>query len=156
NETLSPAPHLDGDSRCHETLSGQVVGTPAYMAPEQASGSAEEIDARTDVYGLGAILFEILTSRPPYTGVDTRDVLRQVLEKESPRPEQYRSDVPAALAAVCRRALARDPANGYQSASELAKEVQRWLADEPVTDHRESIFSQLQRWSRRHKPVLSA
>jgi WD40 repeat protein/serine/threonine protein kinase len=137
------------------TLAGQVVGTPAYMAPEQAAGRPGRVDCRTDVYGLGAILYEILTGRPPFPGDDPREVLRQVREQEPPRPEAVCRRVPAALAAVCRRALARDPAARYPSAADLGREVQRWLADEPVTAYREPTWSRLQRWARRHKPTVA-
>jgi WD40 repeat protein/serine/threonine protein kinase len=138
-----------------QTLAGQVVGTPAYMAPEQASGRLDLIDCRTDVFGLGAILYEILTGQPPFTGVDTKEILGKVRRGVPPAPEAVRSGVPAALAAVCRRALARDPAQRYPSAAELGHEVQRWLADEPVSAHREGPVARLKRWGRRHKPAVA-
>ena len=108
------------------------------------------------MYGLGAILYEILTGRPPYSGADAREVLRQVREREPTPPEGVRPDVPPALAAVCRRAMARDPAGRYESAGQLAHEVQRWLADEPVAAYAESWRACARRWARRHKPILSA
>jgi WD40 repeat protein len=132
------------------------MGTPAYMAPEQAAGRQDLVDCRTDVYGLGAILYEILTGRPPFIGDDPREVLRQVREQEPPRTEAVCPGVPPALAAVCRRALARDPGKRYPSAAELGHEVQRWLADEPVAAYRESPAARLRRWGRRHKPAVAA
>jgi WD40 repeat protein/serine/threonine protein kinase len=146
---------LDPTAPPDQTLLGQVVGTPAYMAPEQAASRPDLIDCRTDVYGLGAILYEILTGRPPFTGEDNREVLRQVREKEPPRPEAVCPGVPPALAAVCLRALARDRANRYPSATDLAREVQRWLADEPVAAYRDPPPARLRRWARRHKPVVA-
>ena len=137
------------------SLAGQVLGTPAYMAPEQAEGRLDQIDCRTDVYGLGAILYEILTGGPPFTGTDPRDVLRQVREKDPPRADAVCAGVPPALAAVCRRALARDPNNRYPLATDLGREVQRWLADEPVTAYRESPRARLRRWTRRHQPAMA-
>ncbi|MBO0699210.1 MAG: serine/threonine protein kinase, partial [Zavarzinella sp.] len=107
-----------------QTLAGTVVGTPAYMAPEQAEGRADRIDVRTDVYGLGAILFEVLTGRPPFTGADSREVLRKARAGEFPRPEAIAPGAPPPLAAVCRRAMARDPDQRYQTPADLAREVQ--------------------------------
>jgi WD40 repeat protein/serine/threonine protein kinase len=144
-------PLSDPDS----TMAGQILGTPAYMAPEQAAGRLDLIDCRTDVFGLGAMLFEVLTGRPPFTGVDTQEVLRKVRQEEPPRAEAVCPGAPPALAAVCRRALARDPAGRYASAAELGSEVQHWLADEPVSAYREPAAARLRRWSRRHKPVVA-
>jgi eukaryotic-like serine/threonine-protein kinase len=132
---------------------GQVLGTPAYMAPEQAAGRPDLIDFRTDVYGLGAILHEILTGRPPYTGASSREVLQKVRESKLARLDTI-CPVPPALAAVCARALARDPSARYPSAAELGCEVQHWLADEPVTAYREPAAARLQRWARRHRQLV--
>src|SRR5262249_51724713 len=90
------------------SVAGQVLGTPAYMAPEQAAGGGP-IDERTDVYGLGAILYEVLTGRPPYAGEDGAEVLRRVRSGPPPRPVAVKPGVPPALEAVCLKALARDP-----------------------------------------------
>jgi WD40 repeat protein/tRNA A-37 threonylcarbamoyl transferase component Bud32 len=137
------------------TLVGQVLGTPGYMAPEQAAGRLDLIDRRTDVYGLGAILYEVLTGRAPVIGVDSQEVLRKVREEEPPRPDAVCPGVPPALAAVCLRALARDPARRYPSAADLGGEVQRWLADEPVAAYPEPPMARLRRWARRHRPVVA-
>src|SRR5262249_35787487 len=140
------------------TVQGQVIGTPAYMAPEQAEGRTDRIDRRTDVYGLGAILYELLTGRPPFAGAGVEGVLRQGRggrEAEPGRPGQVWSGVPRALEAVCLRALAKEPAKRYASAGELAREVQRWLADEPVVAYPEPAPARLSRWARRHQ-TLSA
>src|SRR5262249_22155164 len=114
------------------TLQGQVLGTPAYMAPEQAAGRLERVNQHSDVYGLGAILYANLNGRPPFTGPTTYEVLRRVIQEEPVRPRHVWGGVPPALEAVCLRALAKEPAQRYASAGELAREVQRWLADEPV------------------------
>jgi WD40 repeat protein/tRNA A-37 threonylcarbamoyl transferase component Bud32 len=137
------------------TQVGIVLGTPAYMAPEQAAGRQDPIDCRTDVHGLGAILYEILTGQPPFRGIDTLEVLRKVREEEPPRPETVCSGVPPALAAICRRALARDPERRYTSATDLGRDVQHWMADEPVTAYRERTRARLRRWARRHKPIVA-
>jgi WD40 repeat protein/serine/threonine protein kinase len=147
-----PTPH----GPANQTVAGQILGTPAYMAPEQAAGRPELVDCRTDVYGLGAILYEILTGRPPFVGTDAQEVLRQVREEEPPPPQKVCSDVPRPLAAVCRKALARDPAARYASATDLGREIQRWLADEPVLAHPEPAMRRLQRWARRNKTLVAA
>jgi WD40 repeat protein/serine/threonine protein kinase len=134
------------------TLAGQIVGTPAYMAPEQAAGRREQVGRHTDVYGLGAILYEILTGRPPFVGTDTVAILRQARTETPPDPEGVGRNVPAALAAICKRALAREPEQRYASATDLARDVERWLADEPVSAHPDSWLERGRRWSRRHRP----
>jgi PAS domain S-box-containing protein len=108
------------------TMQGQALGTPAYMAPEQSSGSLERIDQRTDVYGLGAILYEILTGVPPFRADSTDEVLRKVREEEPIPPRQLWPGVPPALEALCLRALAKQPADRPASATELAQEIQGW------------------------------
>jgi PAS domain S-box-containing protein len=108
------------------TVQGQMMGTPAYMAPEQATGQLDLIDSRTDIYGLGAILYEILTGQAPFTDTDWQEVLRKVREEEPVPPSQLSPEVPPALQAVCLRALAKQPADRYGSASELAQAVQQW------------------------------
>jgi serine/threonine protein kinase len=108
------------------TIQGQALGTPAYMAPEQSAGSLELIDHRTDVYGLGAILYEILTGTPPFTGGSTEEVLRKVREEAPAPPRSMWPEAPPALEAVCRRALAKEPSDRPASAAELAQVVQGW------------------------------
>jgi len=137
------------------SLPGQVMGTPAYMAPEQAAGRLEDIDERTDVFGLGAILFEVLTGRPPFTGADAAEVLRKVRTESPPQPTDVRTRVPRALEAICTRAMAREPRNRYATVTELARDVQHWLADEPVQAYPEPWTARLGRWSRRHQPVVA-
>ncbi len=108
------------------TSPGDLIGTPANMAPEQAGGELGRIDCRTDVYGLGSILYEILTGEPPFAGPDAREVLRKVRDEEPTPPSRLWTDVPAALESACLRALAKLPADRFASAGELAQEVQQW------------------------------
>jgi PAS domain S-box-containing protein len=111
------------------TVQGEALGTPSYMAPEQAVGRLDLIDSRTDVYGLGAIFYEILTGAAPFTGDSTEEVLRQVREEAPAPPRQFWPQVPPALEALCLQALAKRPDDRGLQAGELAQQVQRWLAE---------------------------
>ncbi len=137
------------------TIQGQILGTPAYMAPEQAEGKQDQTDARTDVYGLGAILYEILTGQPPFHAKSTQELLGKV-RRESPRPpRQVNPDVAAPLEAICLKALSKLPAQRYSSAADLAQEVQRYLADEPVLAYPEPWTRHAARWARKHRTVVA-
>jgi serine/threonine-protein kinase len=116
----------DGARDAGLTVQGEVVGTPAYMAPEQAEGRLKDIDQRTDIFGLGAILYEILTGRPPFIGSNTLEVLRKAIHGDPALPREIWPEVPPALEEVCLKAMAKDPRQRYSSASDLAQEVQRW------------------------------
>ncbi len=145
---------LSGDQDGDATVQGQVLGTPAYMAPEQAEGRLDRLSVATDVYGLGAILYEILTGRPPFSGPETSGVLRQVVHENPPRPRSIAADTPPALEAVCVQALAKNPRDRYPSAKELVGDVERWLADEPVSSYREPFLTRAARWVRRHRTAV--
>jgi serine/threonine-protein kinase len=144
------------DDALQPTLEGQVLGTPAFMPPEQAAGRGDQVDERADVYGLGAILYEVLTGQPPFAAATVQEVLRKVQREEPPRPRELWTSVPPALEAVCLRALAKMPADRYASARDLAQEVQRWLADEPVEAYPEPWTARVARWGRRHRPIMTA
>lgn len=120
-----PEPISDADL----TVQGQALGTPAYMAPEQAAGRPDLIGPHTDIYGLGAILYEILTGGPPFSGADAHEVLRKVQEEAPVPPRDVIPAIPAALEAVCLRALAKRPEDRYASAVEPAQQVQQWMAE---------------------------
>jgi WD40 repeat protein len=135
---------------------GSLLGTPSYMAPEQAAGRQDLVDRRTDVYGLGAILYEVLTGRPPFRGSEREEVRRQVCAAPPAHPCAVCPSAPPALAAVCLRALAKEPGQRYASALELAEEVRRWLADERVQAYREPWGRRLARWGRRHRAWVRA
>jgi hypothetical protein len=151
---LASAPVEPGAVR-DRTEQGQVLGTPSYMAPEQAEGRPDLVDERSDVYGLGAVLYEILTGRPPFTGANTPDVLRQVAREAPVPPRQRVAATARALEAVCLKALAKDPGGRYPSSRELAQDAQRWLADEPVSAYPEPLLWRAARWCRR-RPLVTA
>ncbi|MCA9035935.1 MAG: serine/threonine protein kinase [Planctomycetaceae bacterium] len=137
-ETSMGAPliPISQDHDFGRTLAGEVIGTPLYMAPEQAMGDQDRIDERTDVYGLGAILFAMLTGQAPHQAVTQADgrhigiqeMLKQIATQPSPSPRSVRPAVPAGLETICMRAMEQHPHSRYQSALELAEAVQRWVA----------------------------
>jgi serine/threonine-protein kinase len=138
------------------TAAGQVLGTPAFMAPEQAEGRADRIGRRTDVYGLGAILYEILAGQPPFGGESIHDVLKKVREQPPTPPSKLVRSTPKALEAICLKALAKDPGDRYLSATALAADVQHWLADEPVSAWHEPWATRARRWVSRHRTSVAA
>jgi serine/threonine protein kinase len=128
------------------TDEGVIMGTPAYMAPEMAQGRQDLVDPRTDVYVLGAGLFEIVTGRPPYQGHSMRDILAAISTAEPPRARSISPLVSPALDAVCARAMARRREDRYPTASELGQDIQRWLDGEPVSAYPESLPRRWGRW----------
>jgi tRNA A-37 threonylcarbamoyl transferase component Bud32 len=150
------APRVTLSDQATTTGTVGAVGTVAYMSPEQAEGRTDLVDARTDVYGLGSILFEILAGRPPHTGTDTAEVLREIAHGDSPRARSVEPAAPAALDAICARAMAKARSDRYATATELAEEVQRWLADEPVRAFPEGLSRRLARWARHNRARAQA
>jgi tetratricopeptide (TPR) repeat protein len=142
-------------SEAEATVQGQVLGTPAYMAPEQAEGRLDLLGPPTDVYGLGAILYQVLTGKAPFTGSELTTLLRQVVYDTPVRPRSIVAGVPAPLEAICLKALDKKPARRFGSARELAAEVQRWLADEPVSVYRDPVVTRLGRWARKHRNTVA-
>jgi serine/threonine-protein kinase len=138
------------------TQAGRVMGTPAYMAPEQAEGRTELVDSRTDVYGLGAILYEILTGRPPHEDKDTAALLSRIASGVTPRVRATAPHVAPALDAICAKAMAKERSDRYLQATDLAADVQRWLADEPVSCYAEPWPARAARWARRHRTAAQS
>jgi serine/threonine-protein kinase len=149
--TLQPA----SASSQAETVAGTALGTPAFMSPEQAAGRLDDLGPASDVYGLGATLYAVLTGRAPFEGSDQGEVLRQVQRGDCPPPRRIQPVVPAALDAVCRKAMAVRATNRYPTPLALAAEVERWLADEPVHAYRDPLAVRLVRWGRRHQKLVT-
>jgi WD40 repeat protein len=138
------------------TLTGAALGTPAFMSPEQAAGRLDQLGPASDVYGLGATLYCLLTGRPPLDGSEVADLLGRAQRGDWRAPRQVNPAVPAALDAVCRKAMARDPAARYASALDLAADLERWLAGEPVSAWREPWAVRGRRWLGRHRTLLAS
>jgi serine/threonine-protein kinase len=132
-----------------------AIGSPAYMSPEQARGEVAALGPATDVYGLGAVLYQLLTGRAPIVGQDQAEVRERVLRGEIEPPRSLNPNIPRLLEAVCLKALALDPRDRYPTARALREDVEHWLADEPVIARRDSIWSRGLRWARRHQTLTA-
>jgi serine/threonine-protein kinase len=153
-KTVAPEGLLRPSSGAVATQAGAVVGTPGYMAPEQAEAKA--VGPAADVYGLGATLYHLLAGQAPFGGPDVVDVLMRVVQGQCRPARAVTALVPAALSAICQKAMALAPQERYGSAKELAADVERWLADEPVLAYREPWQARLARWARRHRLLVAS
>jgi serine/threonine protein kinase len=126
DDASSDAEAVPAAAAAGQTLMGQVLGTPAYMAPEQAQGRLDLIGPCTDIFGAGAILYEVLAGRPPFAGATTVDVLQRAQQGDIVPPRTHWPDVPPTLEAICLKALSREPGDRHATAAELAREVQGW------------------------------
>jgi eukaryotic-like serine/threonine-protein kinase len=147
-------PGLSGNSSA--TVAGQALGTPAYMSPEQAEGKLELLGPVSDVYSLGATLYALLTGHAPVEGSDLATTLARVVAGDFPPPRAVNPRVPRAMDAVCLKAMALRATDRYGSARELAADIERFLADEPLTAAPEGLSQRLARWSRKHRAAVQA
>ncbi len=145
----------EGASVTELTLTGAVFGTPSYMAPEQAAGRTAEVGVWTDVYAIGATMFELLTGRPPFCASNPTEVLRQVIDDEPVAPRRLRSIVPRDLETITLKCLEKHPRHRYQSASALADDLSRFVEGSPIRARSASIPTRAVKWARRH-PALAA
>ena len=137
------------------TLDGQVLGTPAYMSPEQARGEGSKVDGRTDVYSLGVILYEMITGELPFRG-NTRMLLHQVLHDEPKAPTSLNDRIPPDLETICLQSMAKEPPRRYPTAGELADDLKCYLADQPIKGRPVDSFERTWRWFRRNPSLASA
>ena len=154
-------PHLTdfGLARLTETESTvtrtiETLGTPSYMAPEQALGHHNQLTSATDVYGLGAVLYHLLTGHPPFAGGTTYETIRLLLETEPRQPRLWNPKINRDLTTICLKCLEKDPQQRYSSALVLAEELERWLRHEPIRARRTGMFGRGRKWVRRN-PTLA-
>ncbi len=157
--TVAPDTELpvgrSGTASGTETQAGTFIGTPAYAPPEQVLGQLEKLGPRSDVYSLGAILYELLTGKVPVSGTTVAEVITNATTGNYPAPRNIDAAIPKALEAICRRAMEVDPADRYASASMLRSDVENWLDDTPVAAYSEPWLGRLQRKIRKN-PVIAS
>jgi eukaryotic-like serine/threonine-protein kinase len=146
------AKRVEGDSEL--TRSGAILGTPAYMAPEQASGKRGSVTTSTDIYGLGAILYALLTGKAPFGGATVMDTLEQVRERSPEPPRRLNSRVPRDLEVICLQCLEKDSRRRYTNADALAEDLKRWLAGMPIAARPVGKAARFGMWCRRN-PILA-
>jgi len=143
-------------SQSAPTMAGAVIGTPAYMSPEQAAGHLEQLGPATDVYALGATLYHVLTGAAPLKGAPIAELLTRVTAGDIPGARTLNPQAPQALDAICRKAMSKSIRDRYVTAADMAKDLEAWLADEPVSALKEPLLARARRWSRRHPALVSS
>jgi WD40 repeat protein/serine/threonine protein kinase len=143
------------DSDQGQTRSGAIVGTPSYMAPEQAAGKTKEIGPSVDIYALGAILYELLTGRPPFLAATPLDTVLQVLSVDPVPPRRFQAKTPVDLETICLKCLHKEPGKRYASARQLAEDLQRFLDGAPILARPISLWERSLKWAKR-RPAVAA
>lgn len=138
------------------TMDGSIIGTPVYAPPEQLTGDLSAIDHRSDIYSLGAILYEILAGAPPLSAASLGELIATVKAGLVPAPRDVLPQVPKAISAICRRAMQPAPNDRYQSVQEFRKDLESWLYDLPVSAYEETIWERAHRWMRTHQTFVRA
>jgi TolB-like protein/tRNA A-37 threonylcarbamoyl transferase component Bud32/Tfp pilus assembly protein PilF len=142
---------VESESTVTRTL--EVLGTPSYMAPEQAEGENEAVSSATDVYGIGAVLYQLLTGQPPFAGGTTYETIKLLLDTEPRPPRLLNRKIDRDLSTICLKCLEKDPKRRYSSALALAEDLERWLKHEPIQGRRTGIFVRGKKWVRRNPSI---
>src|SRR6266566_5049099 len=138
------------ESESTVTRTMEVLGTPSYMAPEQAVGNNAGISSVTDVYGLGAVLYQLLTGHPPFAGGTTYETIKLLLDTEPRQPRLLNPKIDRDLSTICLKCLEKDPKRRYSSAVALAEDIERWLKHEPIRARHTGVFARGRKWVRRN------
>jgi len=139
---------VESESTVTRTL--EVLGTPSYMAPEQAAGNNSKVTRATDTYGLGAVLYQLLTGHPPFAGGTTYETIKLVLDTEPRQPRLLNPKIDRDLSTICLKCLEKDPKRRYSSALGLAEDLERWLKHEPIQARHTGVFTRGKKWVRRN------
>lgn len=148
--------HHANEARPELTMVGAIVGTPAFMSPEQASPEDHTVGPLSDIFSLGTILYYLLVGQTAFSGRSTQEVLNKVRAASPPKPSEIKPNVPLGLEAICAKAMAKDPKERYQSASEMDADLCRWLDGEPVKAQKETLMQSIHRWIDRHRIIAFA
>jgi serine/threonine-protein kinase len=138
------------ESESTVTRTMEVMGTPSYMAPEQAVGNNDGVSSATDIYGLGAVLYQLLTGHPPFAGGTTYETIKLVLDTEPRQPRLWNRKVDRDISTICLKCLDKDPKRRYSSALALAEDLEHWLKHEPIRARRTGIFTRGRKWTQRN------
>ena len=139
---------VESESTVTRTL--EVLGTPSYMAPEQAAGNNTKLTNATDVYGLGAVLYQLLTSHPPFAGGTTYETIKLLLETEPRLPRLWNAKIDRDISTICLKSLEKDPQRRYSSALALTEDLERWLKHEPIQARRTGVLARGKKWLQRN------
>ncbi len=142
---------VESESSVTQTL--DVLGTPSYMAPEQAVGNNAQVTGATDVYGLGAVLYQLLTGQPPFAGGTTYETIKLLLDTEPRKPRLLNPKIDRDLSTICLKCLEKDPKRRYPSALALAEDLERWAKHEPIQARRTGVFTRGKKWVRRNPSI---
>src|SRR5207248_11472098 len=142
---------VESESSVTQTL--DVLGTPSYMAPEQAVGNNAAVSSATDVYGLGGVLYQLLTGQPPFAGGATYETIKLLLETDPRQPRLLNPKIDRDLNTICLKCLDKDPQRRYASALALAEDLERWLKHEPIRARRTGLFTRGRKWLRRSPSI---
>src|SRR5437660_2992214 len=138
------------ETECTVTHTLDVLGTPSYMAPEQAIGNNAAVSSTTDVYGLGAVLYQLLTSQPPFAGGATYETIKLLLDTEPKKPRLLNPKIDRDLSTICLKCLEKDPKRRYSSALALAEDLEHWLKHEPIQARHTGVFARGKKWLQRN------